>query len=248
MRRLTADGQKSFATWLEQGTGETPPESLLDGDLTEDGLAAEVDESMVFQNRFEFGSYLTNQLATVDFVRLMSIAEDGTWDWLSVVYFSQIRKRAKKTGRFQSVEHFIVTRKGLKGSLAYRQAARTSFELVRFHGSAAKVCLLRAMNTFGDTAEQLASRNYLARNSALFGAAATLYLRGDAVVKGASSYPTPPKKRKKGDRKGYGGLRRLQIQLGRLQLTYDTGDMSSQDLVALLPREFDKHTAAAEAA
>lgn len=242
VRRLNTEALQLFRNWVRQGSGDEPPPELLgDPSLTEPCLDVAVDPTRKFKTRFEFGTYLADVFQNEELDQLMSADYDGMWAWLAVVYFAQLRKKKKKTGRFQSVEHFVVERNGLKGSLAYRQGPRTSYELFAVHGNAALICLAKPMNTFGDMAEQLASRSYLARNLGFIAAAAELYVRNGSVVRGASSYPEKPATRKDGDKKGYGGLRRLEQRLSKLELTYDAGFMTAGEIVGLLPREFEKY-------
>ncbi len=251
IRRLTEEGLSMFSAWLADGQGDDPPSVLISGDIvTEPCFDEEVDESHQFTTRYDFGVYLVRILAGHSMNEIMDETFDAMWAWLSVVYFKQLRKKNKKSGRFQSSEHFIVERRGIKGSLAYRQAPRTCYELVQVHGEAARVCLARPIDTFGDIAEQLASRSYLARNRGFIGAAARLYVRNDTIVRGAGSYPIKPSKRKEGDRKGYGGVRRLEQRLSKLELTYDAASMTSDEIVDILPKEFSKFkpTAAAKIA
>jgi len=241
IRRLTAEGVGVLRAWLSAAEGEQPPQILLDGDLSEPWLEEAVDLQRVFDSRFSFGMYLADVLQHHRLTDLMLPEHDEMWAWLAVAYFGQLRKRNRKTGKFQGSEHFIVERRGLKGSLAYRQAPRTAYELAVVHGDAARICLAKPMDTFGDMAEQLASRTYLARNRGFIRAAAQLYVRKGEVVRGASTYPVKPSKRKQGDRKGYGGLRRLEQRLAKLDLTYDAAALSAEQIVELLPREFEKY-------
>lgn len=241
VRQLNTDGLKLFRDWLSQGSGDELPQELLDQDSHSDPcLDIEVDLTLKFASRYEFAAYLTQVFASHELEALMAPEYDAMWAWLAVAYFPQLRKKNKKTGRFQGVEHLIVERKGIKGSLAYRQAPRTAFELFTVHGEAALICLAKPMDTFGDMAEQLASRSYLARNRGFIAAAAELYVRKGSVVRGASSYPVKPAKRKAGDKRGYGGLRRLEERLSKLELTYDAGALTAGEIVGLLPREFDR--------
>jgi hypothetical protein len=241
VRQLNADGLKLFRDWLVQGTGDDPPPELLSGEaVTEQCLNLAVDPTKKFNSRFEFGGYLAQVFEKQELGLLMAPDFDGMWAWIAVAFFPQLRKKNKKTGRFQGAEHFIVEREGIKGSLAYRQGPRTAYELFAVHGDAAIICLAKPMDTFGDMAEQLASRIYLARNRGFMAAAAKLYVRDGSVVRGASSYPVKPTKRKAGDKKGYGGLRRLEQRLSKLELTYDAGALTAGEIVGLLPREFDR--------
>jgi len=236
IRRLNDSGINLFSGWLEQGEGKVPPQELLNGsNCTEAAYDAQINPTKLFESRYEFGKYLHEQLAAQDFDELMAAENDGFWAWLAALYFKQLSGKGKRRK-----EHYIVIRNGTMGSLAYRQAARTSYELVHIHGQNSLVCLSVGMATFGDMAEQLASRQTLAHNRGFFQAAYELYLRDGKLRKGASSKPKKLRHRKSGDRTGFGSARRLAIALKRLDLTYDTEIMDATGIVAVLPKEFNK--------
>ena len=235
-KRLTRHGIESFRSWLERDGGSDPPANLIDGsDLTEDAYSVQVDPSEEFSTRYSFGKYLNDRLGGFEFKELMSPQNDGLWAWLAVIYFKQLSAKGRRRS-----EHYLVIRKGSIGSLAYRQAARSSFELVHIHGENSLVCLSVGMHTFGDMSEQLASRQTLAHNHGFFKAAFDLYVRDGKLKRGASSKPKKLKNRKPGDRTGLGGARRLATALQRLDLTFDTEVMSSDGIASVLPREFVK--------
>jgi hypothetical protein len=134
----------------------------------------------------------------------------------------------------------VVIRKGSAGSLAYRNAARTSYELFKIHGDNAKICLSGPMSTFGDLTEQLASRQSISHNTGFFKTATELYIKNGKLISGASSKPKPLKFRQSGDRNGLGSVRRLAIALQRLDLTFDTESMMPEEIMRVLPKEFNK--------
>jgi hypothetical protein len=238
IRRINDSGINLFSGWLEQGDGETPPSELLnDSTYSETAYNAHINPSELFESRYEFGRYLNERLTGQNFNELMSSYNDGLWAWLAAVYFKQLSGKGKRRK-----EHYVVIRKGSTGSLAYRQAARTPFELVNIHGQNSLVCLSVGMHTFGDMAEQLASRQTLAHNRGFFETAYQLYLRDGKLRRGASSKPKNLRNRRPGDRTGIGSARRLAIALQRLDLTYDTEVMDASGIVAVLPKEFNKWT------
>jgi hypothetical protein len=239
-KRLNEEGLALFLRWLEAPDGKLPPESLL----TDDGLTElygdhEVDPLLEFDSRYAFGVYLGQQLAAANFDELISPVCDGLWAWLALIYFRQLSEKGVRRS-----EHYVVTRKGAAGSLAYRHAARTSFELVHIHGQSARICLGAPMHTFGDLTEQLASRQTVAHNRGFFETAYELYVKDGQLKRGASSKPKKPKERKPGDRTGFGSVRRLAVALTRLDLTYDTEEMGAEKMKAVLPREFAKWSVA----
>jgi len=233
-RMLTADGIALYANWLSAPTGTQPPEALL----MDEGLSTpfgnyEIDEVKTFTSRLEFGMYLDELFRHADFHGLMSPDTDGLWAWLTAVYFAQFSEKG-----IRRQEHYLVTRKGSAGSLAYRNAARTSYELAHIHGRNAEICLRSPMHTYGDMTEQMASRQTIAHNRGFFQTAFDMYMNDGKLRRGAASKPKKPKERKAGDRTGLGSVRRLAIALQRLDLTYDTAEMPSSLMQSVLPKEF----------
>lgn len=241
-RQLNAEGIVAFTKWLEGRNGDIPPPELLDGEiLTEPFGDYRIDPTREFGSRLEFGNYLNDVFDGADFNGLMSPDSDGLWAWLAVVYFGQLAGKAIRRS-----EHYVVTRKGSAGSLAYRHAVRTPYELFHIHHEYAQICLKSPMHTFGDMAEQLASRQGIAHNRGFFQTAFELYIRDGKLLRGASSKPRKPRDRKPGDITGLGSVRRLAVALQRLDLTYDTEDMASSQMKSVLPREFRKYMNSAE--
>lgn len=234
VRRLTANGIDLFEAWLQNPIGSFPPSSLLsDEEYAEVFDEALIDPGMKFSTRYEFGEYLSRVFSGYEFKGMLGPENDGLWAWLAVLYFAQLSEK-----EIRRSEHYLVQRTGMKGSLAYRQAPRSCYELVSIHGENALVCLSVPMHTYGDMTEQLASRQTLAHNKGFFNVAASLYLRGGKLRRGASSRAKSLKNRKQGDRTGFGGGGRLATALRRLDLTFDTEIMDATNLISVLPKEF----------
>lgn len=234
IRRLTDQGRDVYLAWLVQrNPGETPPSELLnDDELTEEALDAEIDQSKVFSSRYEFGEYLNQLLSMLDHKALLSSKNDGLWDWLTIAYFHQIGKKMSRPW------HYTVIRQGHSGTLAYRHLVRTTFEMYWRHGESSLVMLVSDMATWGDLSEQLTSRQNVAHHRVFIQAANALYLREGKVVRGAASRVKPLKKRKLGETRGRGGVARLAVAVRRLDRTYDTRALTTEDMLKVLPREF----------
>jgi hypothetical protein len=67
-----------------------------------------------------------------------------------------------------------------------------------------------------------------------------LYIRDGKLRRGTASKPKKFRQRKLGDQWGFGSIRRLSVSLRRLDLTFDTEELDSAELISLLLREFDK--------
>lgn len=234
VRRLTEQGRRAYSDWLAiRCNGDAPPGELLDGDQqTEEAFDAEVDICKVFGSRYAFGAYIAGIFPPDDAMILLSQKNDGLWDWLTIVYFSQFGRKTSKAW------HYTVTRKGHSGSLAYRHLARTAFEMFWRHGESSRVMLEVDMSTWGDMSEQLTSRQNVAYHRGYIQAANALYMLNGKLRKGAASRVRPRTKRRSGETIGKGGVARLALAVRRLCRTYDTHILDVRELLGLLPKEF----------
>lgn len=234
LRKLTAAGSAVFKEWLvKRSSGEMPPKELLDGGVeTEPLLNVTIDTSRTFQTRLEFGRYMVSLLSQYKPQVLLAETNDDLWNWLTVAYFAQF---GKKTSKYW---HYIVSRRGHSGSLAYRHIARTSFEMYWRHQEDSKVMLNVDMSTWGDMSEQLTSRQNVAYNRGYIATANALYLDDGKLRRGATGRVPPVARRRPGDRRGRGGAARLALAVRRLCRTYDTHVLDTTQMIQLLPKEF----------
>lgn len=239
---LTAEGTRVFQLWLQdRQPGDMPPPELLDGEqLTAATVDADVDLSRSFASRFEFGQYMREVLNQHDARTLLSQSHDGLWNWITVAYFEQFGKKASKPW------HYVVTRRGHSGSLAYRHLARTSFEMFWRHRQDSLVMLNVDMATWGDMSEQLTSRQDVAYHLGYVRTATALYMENGQLRRGAASRVPPARKRRPGDKRGRGAAARLALAVRRLCRTYDTHTLETRQMIELLPREFAPFAAAAQ--
>lgn len=236
LRRLTAEGRSTFGAWLDsRRVGDLPPVGLLESEgMTEVAYDIEINPDLMFNTRMEFGKYVADLLVNEDGRVLLSSKNDGLWDWLTVVYFSQFGRKASKYW------HYTVTRRGHSGSLAYRHLARTAFEMYWRHRDASLVMLHVDMATWGDLAEQLTSRQNIAYHRGYIQAANALYMSNGALKRGAASRVRPVAKRRPGELIGRGGVARLALAVRRLCRTYDTHLLATKEMLDLLPKEFSR--------
>lgn len=242
LRRFKPHGVSAFEAFVDQhSAGDRVSAELIDGaEYTEAFEEGSLDSARRFTTRYEFGEYLVAQLGHLDAQLLLAPESDGFWAWVAAVYFDQLSAPTARSKKPKKREHFLVVRHGFKGSLHYRQGPRTAFEMTLVHGEFARVCLSGPMGEFGDMAEQLTSRFNIAHDKGYFRAAYALYLRDGKLIKGAASRAKKPKNRKPGEWAGLGGAGRLAKAFSRLTITYDTAEMTSEDIVTVLPREFNR--------
>jgi len=233
LRRLSDEGLDQFRAYLNQLKLDStlpPPYHLLDGNGVSQTASTKADiEARSFASRLEAGQYLASILneAAMDEVT----RDTGLWAWLSLYYFDQVcppdasgkRKPKEQTRYVPAVSDF---RK------YYRHCLLGPFVIVQAHRACiddARAILLSPLHIVNDIVEQLASRAGWITNPAVVGAATSLYVTpdGTAYKKGARG-------------KGEGSARRLSEVLDQLDVTYDLYGIPKEELLELLPREFDR--------
>lgn len=239
-RVLTPRGTERFRAWLIRGAtiGEPTPRALLIDPECSSPLAQTIEIEATpggapFANRYDFGAYLRNTLAPLDPV---AIARDiGLWNWLSLYYFDQLcPSRSERTRSLLATEVYVLS-PDRKYRQVFRHLVRGPWYAVREHGENAKVLLIHTersgvvLATRGRIFEELASRQGILGNRTVIAAAQRLYF--DEKINrprlGASGY-------------GSGSVRRFAIVVQQLELTYDTRACSVDQLLSLLPREFNE--------
>lgn len=233
--KLTDTGVDLFADYLVQarrGDVVDPPRQLLSDPSCSTVLCdeSELDPEREFPTRLEAAKYLDGVLAR------LPPGEDrdvGMWAWLSLLYFNQVcplgpggRRKIGEQARYipapNAFQRFY--RHLLLGPLLIYRAHREC-------PAAAGSVLASPVSSPGDIVEQLASRQELVSNPTVMGVATTLYVDVQGALKrGAGG-------------KGAGSPRRLVDIVNQYDLTYDLYAMSSEDLHALLPSEFDRFKA-----
>lgn len=121
----------------------------------------------------------------------------------------------------------------------YRHLLAGPHKLMQLHGRFARIFLYGPLTEHGDFSEQLASRMQLITNRALIQAVDCLYFDGDA---GDGGKP----KRGSLTRTRQGNLRRLIAVIQQFDLTYDLYAMHTDQILELLPAEFDRWRTPAE--
>jgi hypothetical protein len=227
-RRLTEEGIERFEKYLEQRRdGENPEHSpselTYDEDATEELSREAYIEDRDFETRMDFARYL-------NFVfdkSWQDIEKDqGVWTWLALFYISEICPSADSPNKI----YRYVLRGDQNHRHYYRHLVNGPYRLYRLHGQVARTMLAGPLDQHPDMAEQLASRQDVVTNTEFIRVADHLYWdsdREDHKV-GATS------------RDRDGNVRRLIDVHDQLKRTYDLLGMDAEDILALLPSEFDQ--------
>jgi hypothetical protein len=238
VRALNVDGIARFGRYLDQlrgGLQEPPPPDLL----SSAALTTAIDpactvERRTFDNRFEFGTYLTNNLMPLD--RRVISRHTGLWTWLALYYFDQLCPPSGDGTRTVLSSQAYVLPERYDYRSYYRHLVRTPWLVAIDHGEFARVLLIPAgassqapLATRGEIIEQLASRQDYLGNPAIIQAAYHLYYD-----------ETKQKPRRGAGGSGGGSPRRLATILQQLGLTFDLAACRAETIHKLLPKEFDR--------
>lgn len=186
-------------------------------------------EKRDFKNRLEVGKYFNEKFTALD---IPDIERDrGLWSWLALFYFDEICRvdsdgNPKPGERARWIPAIWDFRKYYRHLLAgpfriyksYRNNPQIAFAL-----------LCTPPYSPGEVVEQLTARQELVTNPAIMKTATELYVD---KKKG---------KHKRGSGgKGPGSPRRLSDVLSQFDLTWDLYSMNANDILEMLPSEFDR--------
>jgi hypothetical protein len=236
VRKLNDAGTQAFLQYVGEvrlGSIAPPPHHLLIDPATSLPIpgSAEV-EKRDFASREDAAQYLLSALATVPQDELDH--SPPIWNWLSLFFFDQLcpplvngHRKVKKAYSYllpavSHPEHFRIY---------YRHLLAGAFRIKRQHPASGKVLLAGALQKFDDFNEQIASRQDLVSNGAVVGALDVLYY--DSTTK-------RPKRGAGSNKRKPGTLRRFVDVLQQFEMTYDLHSLTTDQLLDLLPKEFDR--------
>ena len=225
-RRLIPEGIAAFRDWIAEGAPGDPPHHLLRDPRTSGPLGAAVMvEQRGFDDRYELGSYLTERFDRMDFA---GIAFDmGLWDWLTLFWIDAIAPRGASGKR--SVREIARYSQDAGSRRWSRHVVRMSWLSVHNHGRHARFFLTTPLDKHTDVIEQIAGQQEFFGSPIAVAVADRLY--GDPVsggVRKRTSSKTAP-----------GVPRRLRKVMKQFRMTFDPESMDVEQMLALLPAEFD---------
>jgi hypothetical protein len=232
LRKLNDEGVRRFREFIREGAVGTPPLDLLSNPETSGSLSADIAPSgKIFEDRYEFGCYLDKLLQPLN---AASISHDqGLWSAMALLWFDQICPASSSGERNPDKEYRYILSRDYRHY--YRHAARSPWQLVRAHGELAKFLLIspkesaHPLSVHGEILEQVGGRQQILGSHPIIAAASKLYYDRNS---------NRPKTGVAGS--GRGSARRFGLVLRQLDLTYDPESMSEEDLISLLPSEFDR--------
>lgn len=239
LRRLNEAGLAAFADWLQEGAPGKSSEEWLTGEAFSEPVqgTATIDPTKKFADRYELAQYVWTRIAPSWSASLEN--DPGFWSWLSLRYFEQFRP----TQKLSREEHYLYDPHRF---MFYRHCVAMPVKLVRDFGDDARIFLSPDMTVMGDMLEQCMSRQYLMRSKTFRAVVRRLYFNEEQLrlKPGASSKAVRKKSAKGGwSRSGAGSVRRLALEVLRLNLAFNLEAMTSDEMLGLLGQEYGKFKA-----
>jgi len=230
VRYFNDEGLAEFARWLRGGAvGHVPASLLTDAAFSTPMTKALIKEVPKFEDRYEFGAFLVDLLAPYDRYEISFNA--GLWSWLAALFFEQLAPIDAEGKRSLRRPYVYVLS---ESRLYYRHLVRGPWYLVRTHGPEARYLLAPIRTDDGAPLsrqsyllDQLAARQFVISSKTLIAAARRMY-----------TDPRTGRQRRGAGAKGKGSPRRLALIANQLALTYDIQNMSVDQFMTILPREF----------
>ena len=235
LRRLTDEGVRGFGEFLDSLTTGAPqdyPRELLTDEHASEpcGDAVQV-EGRHFGSRLAAAQYIYEQLSGSE---IQDPERDaGIWAWLALFYFDELCPR-DRDGRLVPKEKARWVPAIGDYKKYYRHLLAGPYLIYKAHRDdpqRAIVLLCGPLHKPGEIVEQILGRQEMIANKAVVELASRLYYdaANGSFKRGAAG-------------KGGGSARRLADFVNQLDLTWDLYAMSADELMQMLPAEFDRFT------
>lgn len=233
IQRFNSDGFSAFAAYRSQlalNPSLPPPMQMLEDPAFIESIPDDIDAPRrKFANRLEAGRFFNELL---EHSGIASPERDrGLWAWLTLFYFDEVCPADGNGNRDPQDEARLLPLLD-NYQRFYRHLLLGPYLIVRAHRDNPERAIAMLCNPLpvpGEIAEQLASRKELVTNDGVVELATRLYFDAakGTFKRGAAS-----------DQRG--AARRLATLLNQLDLTYYLYGMTADEILSLLPKEFDR--------
>lgn len=238
IRVFNVQGLNAMVDFLDS-FGERPDRALNFEDhvqplLTDSSLtsntpnAIQADAGRTFARRYDLAEYLYGlvpRLGLADPIRV-----PGLWAWLALLWFEQLAPIANGGRKIGERARWLPERSGWRYYRHLVLGAYLVYETNHDNPRRAMALLHNPPHTPGELVGQLAATQDVAQSKAAIGAATSLYFD---MEKGR------PKRGAGGS--GPGSPRRLRAVIDQFDRTFDLQSLTEQQLLAILPPEFNRY-------
>lgn len=227
LNRLGMERMRKYLAELRAGTSPPAPLVLLDDAAYSNELPIDiVMDPHTFSHRLEVGRYLAERLEPLG--RDVTDRDAGLWAWLSLYYFDQVCPAKADGTRQPGRDYRHIPEYGYRHR--HRHLLLGPYLIYRRHGSRSELLLSGPPHSESSIYHEIASRQDLIANRGVIDAAVLLYLE---PKRGR------PKPGAQGSHRHAGTVRRFVRVLQQLDVTYDIYGLSGEQILELLPAEFD---------
>lgn len=237
-RQLNDQGIAKFSEYLAGSATGPAPLELTSNPETSEPLPSPIPFSQTdFSTRFELGKFLVASLNAYDAAKISS--DRKLWTTLALLLFDKICPKDASGSRKVMEEYRYILSTDYRHY--YRHLVRSPWQLVKTHDDNARILLVAAspnahpLSVHGEILEQFGGRQQVLGSRPIVAAACKLYLDPSSGR---------PKKGVAGSKGG--SARRFGIVLRQFDMTYDPADMPEDQLISILPSEFDRWRMPAE--
>lgn len=231
VRILNEEGIGKFREYLaasRSGSTEGPPKDLLVDAWTSAKLPMDIEiRNISFKNRLEAAKYLT---ATLEPLSHAKIAKNiGLWSWLSLYYFDLLAPAIGDGKRRPGLEYRFILSTDFR--LYYRHLLFGTYMSYKIHEERAPFLLYSPVSQTNKFHLEFFARQEFITNKGLIQAANHMYFdsKRGKPKRGAAAWKRQP-----------GTIFRYIDVMHQLDLTHDLYSMPGQDILDLLPPEFDE--------
>ena len=232
LRKLNSQGIDKFDNYIKRlrsGEKLVIPDYLLTDPLTSEDLPYTIElENLKFKNRYELGKYLKEKFIGLDMQ--LYLGDSGFWSAISLFWFDQFCPAKSDGTRNPSKEYNYIL--STNYNHRPRHAIYTTWQLVEHYGDDSKFMLCKELPVRGELVEQMMARQYFLSCDGAMRVASKLYYdeQNETFKRGSAARKSP------------GCISRFVIWLQQIELTYDLFSIKADDLICLLPKEFDKYS------
>jgi len=242
VRSLNDEGLSLFASisWTTDGIPAEPPSHILHDDeysqphVFHDGKTRSIDPESTFGSHLDLARTIDSCLGPHGHSSQLK-GERGLWSWFSLLFYDQLREKKGDMWKKAAMPRFIPSG---QGNSYYRHNVFAPYHTLTTHGADKGAAFLEAAKkttVWPEINEQMLSTSGIASSKSIVAAVTRLYYDESTkkLKAGASS------KDGEGPYKGDGSSRRLRTVFWQLYETYDLRSMTPEQILDVLPAEFD---------
>jgi len=231
IRVFSEDGIEKFKEYIQElknNSNISRPDLNVYPYSSEFQPKIEIDESKTFTTRMEMGKYLTDCFSNANIKRNDVIENKALWTWLSYIWFDQFCPMLNGERKILETARYICSSDYTD---YFRHFVANAYDIYSLYGEdLSRIFLYSHMGRVNDFAEVFACRQYIISSKGLVKLVNQLYwdLGSNQPKRGSTSRKKP------------GNTRRLPKVLNQIELTYDIVRMRSEEILNLIPAEFNE--------